>query len=206
MNTNVTEVTFQSVIFIPPYVVEQPTTAVWTGGNTVLTCTPSPAFPANAQIIWSASGENLVGDSLDGTTTVFSRPALARGGGGSGTNAITTFSVGKVHPTIKRPAALPTLDPTTPYGFSAVTGLCVQSHGDECDAHAANPTAVSNLVQIPPTRRNIHFGYQLHESDHVRHSLPGGQLQFLRPGGHLESDGRGEPAGRGACRSPTRRT
>src|SRR5512138_1088056 len=45
-----------------------PTTAVWSGGNKVLTCTPTPAFPANRMIVWSAYGENPSGAALEGTT------------------------------------------------------------------------------------------------------------------------------------------
>ena len=65
MNTNLTEVTF--VKFSPLYD-PLPTTVAWSGGNTVLTCTPSPAFPASSMIVWSASGENLSGEQLGGTT------------------------------------------------------------------------------------------------------------------------------------------
>src|SRR5439155_27029552 len=36
----------------------------WSLGNTVLTCTPMPAFPANSTIFWNVSGATPAGDSL----------------------------------------------------------------------------------------------------------------------------------------------
>src|SRR5262245_37846182 len=41
-----------------------PTTPVWSAGNTVLTCTPTPAFPANRLIVWSVFGQNVNTDPL----------------------------------------------------------------------------------------------------------------------------------------------
>ncbi len=136
-DTNVTEVTFQS--FIPPFtIVDHPTTKAWTGDDTVLTCTPSPAFPANTMIIWSVAGENPAGDLLEGTTDGFFMTGTGSGGsGGSGTNAITTFSVGKLHFYGQNSTALPTLDPDAPYGFIAATGL------------ASNRTATSVTLTLP---------------------------------------------------------
>ena len=148
MDTSVTEVTFQSIILIPPYIVDRPTTAVWTGGNTILTCTPSPAFPPSAQIFWSAYGENPAGDSLEGTTDGFFTTGAGSSGGGTGTNAITTFSVGKVHHYVQTDTGTPTLDLTLPYGFTAVTTLA--SNRTATSVRLTDPTAsVSSLSPIP---------------------------------------------------------
>jgi hypothetical protein len=68
------------------------------------------------------------------------------GGGGFGTNAITTFSVGKVHHYNQTSSGSPTLDPSTPYDFSAVTSS-FQPHGAVV---LTLPTGSgSNLTQIP---------------------------------------------------------
>ena len=152
-NTSVTEVAFQS--FIPPFtIVDQPTTAVWSGGNTILTCTPSPAFPANSQIIWNASGENPGGDSLEGDTGGLFTTGTGSGSGGSGTNAITTFSVGKVHHYQQASAGAPTLDPATPYGFSGVTSL--SSNRTATTVTITNSTAAMyNLTHLPPPSAEI---------------------------------------------------
>ena len=70
------------------------------------------------------------------------------GSSGSGTNAITTFSVGKIHHYNQTSAGSPTLDPTTPYDFSAVTSLA--SNRTATDVVLTLPTAtVSNLTQLP---------------------------------------------------------
>src|SRR5262245_45545565 len=46
-----------------------PTTDSWSAGNTVLTCTPTPSFPANRMVFWQVDGENPDGEILEGTTT-----------------------------------------------------------------------------------------------------------------------------------------
>ncbi len=126
-----------------------PTTAAWSSGDTVLTCTPSPAFPATRMIIWSVDGQNPAGDSLGGTPGgIFTTGAGSGGGGGSGTNAITTFSVGKVHAYDQTSSGAPTLEPTGPYSFIAVTAL--SSNRTATSVALTLPTAsVSNLVQTP---------------------------------------------------------
>jgi hypothetical protein len=128
-----------------------PTVDVWSAGNTVLTCTPSPAFPTNRQIVWSASGENMAGEPLGGTDGgIFTTGSGSGGGGGSGTNTITTFSVGKVHHYNQTSSGAPTLDPDTPYDFSGVTVLA--SNRTATNITLTLPTAaVSNLMQLPFT-------------------------------------------------------
>ena len=130
-----------------------PTTDAWSGGDTVLTCTPSPAFPANRMIIWSVDGQNPNGDPLGGTPGGFFTTGSGSGGGGSGsgTNAITTFSVGKLHSYGQTSTALPTLDPDAPYSFIAVTGLASNRTATSVALTLPTlPTAtVSNLDQIP---------------------------------------------------------
>ena len=66
-----------------------PVTSIWNNGSNQLSCIPSPAFPATQIIFWSVDGP--VSDSGYFTT------GTGSGGTGSGTNAITTFSVGKVY-------------------------------------------------------------------------------------------------------------
>jgi hypothetical protein len=126
-----------------------PTTEAWSAGDTVLTCTPAPTFPANTSITWFVSGENPAGDSLVGTTFGFFTTGTGSGGGtGSGTNAITTFSVGKVHYYGQTTASSPTLDPTIPYTFFAGTSL--SSNRTATSVVLTLPTAaVANLTKNP---------------------------------------------------------
>jgi hypothetical protein len=155
MDTSATEVTF--VLFSPPFDT-LPTTSVWSSGDTVLTCTPTPVFPSNAQLVWSASGQNPNGDALAGTPGGLFTTGGGGGGGGSGTNAITTFSVGKTHHYNQTSAGSPTLDPSTPYDFSGVTSL--SSNRTATNVTLALPTgSVSNLTQLPPPAAEIFILY-----------------------------------------------
>jgi hypothetical protein len=75
-----------------------PTTQTWNPSGTVLTCTPNPAFPSNKQLYWVVSGQNQNGDSLGGTPAGFFTTGSGGGGGttGTGTNRVTTFTLGKI--------------------------------------------------------------------------------------------------------------
>lgn len=129
-----------------------PVSSTWSAGNTVLTCTPLSPFPANKMIFWSVFGENPAGDFLEGDTF---GSFTTSSGTGSGTNAITTFSVGKIHHYNQTSAGLPTLDPTTPYGFSSVTSLASNRTANTITLTV--PTAVPyNLTQLPPPQSEIY--------------------------------------------------
>ena len=74
---------------------ESPTVVLsWGAGNTVLTCTPSPQFANNHYIEWNVIGQDAVGNPLGGTTGGNFTTVLGVNGG-SGTNALTTFLLGR---------------------------------------------------------------------------------------------------------------
>lgn len=62
MDTGLTSVEFLRATPLTPL----PVSSVWSGGNKVLTCMPTPAFPAGERIFWDVKGENLPGDPLQG--------------------------------------------------------------------------------------------------------------------------------------------
>jgi hypothetical protein len=131
-----------------------PTGQVWSGGNTILTCTPTPAFPANRQIVWSAFGEDPAGEQLGEPTGGLFTTGAGSNSGGVGTNAITTFSVGKVHHYNQTSAGSPTLDPASAYGFSGATFL--SSNRTATSVALTLPTgSVSNLTHLPPPQAEI---------------------------------------------------
>ena len=66
----------------------------WSAGNKVLTCTPAPQFANNHQIEWNVSGQDTVGNFLTGVTGGNFTTVLGVNGG-SGTNALTTFLLGR---------------------------------------------------------------------------------------------------------------
>ena len=143
MNPDATDAIFFDQTFNPIL-----TTPSWNIGTTVLTCTPVTGFPANTTITWFVSGEDRNGNPLGGFPTG-SFSTGTGGSSGSGTNAITTFSVGKVHHYNQTSAGAPTLDPSTPYGLSGVTALA--SNRTATSITLTFPTAVvSNMTQLPP--------------------------------------------------------
>lgn len=110
-----------------------PMISVWSAGDTVLTCTPSPYFANNHNIQWEVTGFDTLANFLDtsgGFTTV------AGVNGGSGTNAVTTFVVSKSALYRQINTAAPVL---INYQFDANTML------------ASNRTATSITVTIPTT-------------------------------------------------------
>ena len=73
MDTGLTSVQFLRATNLAPLTVS----SVWSGVNKVLTCTPTPAFPAGELIFWMVTGENLPGDPLEGDDFGFIRTAGA---------------------------------------------------------------------------------------------------------------------------------
>ncbi len=118
---------------------------VWSAGNTVLTCTPSPAFGINHNIEWIVSGSDTNGNTLGGTS--FGTFTAGTGGGGSSnTNTFTSFIVGKAWEYDQTSASAPLLDTNIPYVFEGLTSLA--SNRTATSATLTLPTAgVSNLVQ-----------------------------------------------------------
>jgi hypothetical protein len=121
-----------------------PTSPVWSAGNTVLTCTPMPAFPANRLIVWSVSGQNPNGDPLGGDPGgIFT---TGGSGGGTGTNRITTFSLGTIHSYDQTSDAAAMPDADAPYAFTANTILASNRTANSVTLTLPS-SAVSNLTQ-----------------------------------------------------------
>ena len=120
------------------------TSSSWSAGNKVLTCAPMPSFPANKSIFWTVSGQSAVGDPFDATFGQFT--TSTGGSSGSGTNAITRFTLGITHAYDQTSTALPTIDATAPYSFGAITSLA--SNRTATNVQLTLPTAsISNLTR-----------------------------------------------------------
>ncbi len=122
--------------------------SVWSAGDTVLTCTPSPAFGNNHSIQWVVSGQDTGGNELGGLPfgSFTTGSGGGGGGGGSGTNAVTSFVIGKAWEYNQTSTAAPTLDTNASYFFSGLTTLA--SNRTATAITLTWPTAgVSNLVQ-----------------------------------------------------------
>jgi hypothetical protein len=120
----------------------------WNPGHTVLTCTPSPSFPANRMIVWSASGLTPGGEPLGGEGGGIFTTGSGGGTGGSGTNRVTTFSIGESHTYVQTSAADAVIDAEIPYGFVAQT-LLASNRTANAITLLLPTAAVSNLVQSP---------------------------------------------------------
>jgi len=121
---------------------ESPTVILgWSAGNTVLTCTPSPQFANNHKIQWSVVGQDALGNFLTGTTSG-SFTTVMGVNGGSGTNAQTTFLLGKYALYRQTTNAPP---PLFTYEFVGQSTL------------ASNRTATAVTLTIPatPLRTNV---------------------------------------------------
>jgi hypothetical protein len=128
-----------------------PATPVWSAGNTVLTCTPSPAFPASTSILWVVSGQDPDGNALGGVpegSFTTGTGGGGGGGGGTGTNQYTSFSVGKGFAYDQTSTGAPTPDTNVPYLF--VGSIVLSSNRSAVSATLTLPSAsVSNLMQNP---------------------------------------------------------
>ena len=140
---------FTDATFIDPSSPFTPivTTPSWSAGNTVLTCTPTPSFPANKMIFWTVSGQGADGDPIEGTP--FGSFTTGSGGTstGTGTNAFTRFSVGITHIYEQTSTAAPTPDATAPYNFSAITSLASNRSATNVALTLASGGAPQNLTR-----------------------------------------------------------
>ncbi|MGC9944378.1 MAG: Ig-like domain-containing protein [Verrucomicrobiota bacterium] len=117
------------------------TTEVWSDNNTVLTCTPSPAFPVSTEILWEVNGQDPEGNALGGTPAGFFTTGTSGGGGGggiTGTNRYTEFGVGKAIYYSQTSTGTPTLSTEFgPYLFYADVTL------------SSNQSALSASLELP---------------------------------------------------------
>ncbi len=153
------------------------TTVSWNLAETVATITPAPAWPADATIQWTMFGETIeTADFVFGQG--FFSTSGSSSGGGTGTNAATSFFVGVYHRYLQTNSAIPALDPELSSFFNAGTLL------------ASNRTANSVTVQPPGqpvlslTRSPIalesfsFFDYATNDLPAFNAKYPGGAYQF----------------------------
>lgn len=138
MDTNAT-----SVFFLDNVAGESPDAIfVWSSGNKVLTCTPSPQFANNHEIDWTVNGQDTATNYL--TTTYGSFTTVAGLNGGSGTNTLTTFEVLKYAGYQQTSAATPAL---LGYEFYAQTILSSNRSATGITVTIPTTAGVSNLVE-----------------------------------------------------------
>ena len=92
------------------------------------------------------SGQNPMSVALGGTTSGFFTTTSGSSSGGSGTNATTTFTVGKTYLYDQNSTAAATLDPTSPYTFSAAAAMASNRVATAVTLTLPS-SSVSNLTQ-----------------------------------------------------------
>lgn len=138
------DTTATSAHFLDGTVGENPTVySVWSAGNTVLTCTPSPVFANNHDIQWTVDGQDTSGNILTGTTAGDFTTVMGVNGG-SGTNANTGFTVGKYAVYGQTNSAPP---PFLIYEFFAQTILSSNRTATNITVTIPISAGVSNLVE-----------------------------------------------------------
>lgn len=156
MDTNVTAAQFYTSTTTPPYAYFYTNAASWNASSNVLTCTPLPSFTPSAVVVWTVSGKALNGTVLQGTKSGhFSTSAPASGG--TGTNAVTTYVVGRASLYNQASVAQPTPDPVEPYLFIASTSLSSNRTANSITLTLPN-AAVTNLEQNPTALEDWNFG------------------------------------------------
>ncbi|MGH7969731.1 MAG: Ig-like domain-containing protein, partial [Limisphaerales bacterium] len=177
MDTTATEAQFIDISNpLSPF----PTTSSWNASGTVLTCTPSPAFPSNKQIYWVVSGQNPNGDSLGGTPGGYFTTGTGGGGGstGSGTNRVTTFTLGKIYVYDQTLAGTPTADTNVPYAFEAVTGLASNRTATTITLTLPANGGTSNLTQNFVAHEDYYLFYYTTSSNELETTFPAGSYNF----------------------------
>jgi hypothetical protein len=158
------------------------TLTTWNANATIMTNTPSPAFPANTAFTWFVSGQSAAGVTLGGvptgTFTTGSGGGGGGGGGGSGTNPITTFSVIKGYLYDQTNTSAPVLDPATPYTFVASTVLASNRSATAVTVTLPNGTSVSNLMQNPIAHEDYFLGEFYTDFTTFSNSWPDGTYTF----------------------------
>jgi hypothetical protein len=116
---------------------------VWSAGNTVLTCTPTPAFPSPDEIVWEVTGQDTSGNTLQGVPDGFYYIGSGGGGGGGGTpcttptHTNTSFTLGETWLYDQTSAAVPT--PAAGGAYEALAEVSLIS----------NLTATAATVMLP---------------------------------------------------------
>ena len=175
MNTNLTTATFYTSI-TASNTYYYTNTVSWNASSNVLTSTPMPAFLSSAFVIWSVSGRGLSGTALSGTKMGHFTTASTNLSG-TGTNAVTTFLVGRGNIYDQTSTAQPTLDPVEPYVFLASTSLASNRNANSITVTLPN-AAVSNLVQNAIAPEDWNFGVLNTNSAVLETNFPPGTYTF----------------------------
>jgi hypothetical protein len=176
MDTNRTTVQFYSSIPTPPYAYTYAMSNFWNATSNVLTCSPVTSFLVPTQVVWTVTGFDPNGTRLQGTKVGYFFTSQAAGGG-SGTNAFTTFLIGRADLYSQALNAQPTPNSVEPYIYLATTTLA--SNRDTTGITLTFPSGgVSNLVANPGAPENWTFGGYMTNEAILETKFPPGNYTF----------------------------
>ena len=113
-----------------------PVTLSWSASNTVLTCTPNPAFPTNKTITWSVVGSDLAGNSLQTTN-----PAVLPGG---------FFTTGSVSEGTQAQPLILSMVPRNLGPLASPTALIVFTFNKPMNPSVIAPVFIDDSAPVPP--------------------------------------------------------
>lgn len=176
MDTNRTIPTFYTPITTPPYSYSYTMSNFWNATSNVLTCSPVSPFTVPAQVYWTMTGYDLSGNRLLAPKTgyFFTSDTV---GSGSGTNAFTTFLIGRADLYSQTGNAQPTADTVEPYIYLANTTLA--SNRTTTGITLTFPGGgVSNLVQDISAPEHWVFGGFMTNEATLETNFPPGNYTF----------------------------
>lgn len=153
-----------------------PITTVWNPAGTVATISPVPFWPDNSTIFWSVSGETL--DTADPVDEFGSFSVGGSSSGGTGTNAVTSFSVMVFHGFVQTNAAAPVIDTNFGYAFQAGTVLASNRTANSVTVQPPGSSPLS-LTRSPLTPEQFHFIDTTNDLAGLNAKYPGGGYQFV---------------------------
>ena len=176
MDTNRTTAQFLTSIPVSPFSYVYAMSNFWNAATNVLTCSPVSAFMVPTSVVWTVSGFDLGGVKLQGTKVghFFTSENV---GGGSGTNAFTTFLIGRANLYSQVLNAQPTPDALEPYIYLATTTLASNRTTTGIELTFPNG-GVSNLVQNPVQPENWTFGGYMTNEAALGTNFPSGNYTF----------------------------
>jgi len=150
-------------------------------GGTVITYTPTPSWPANAQIGWDLSAVfDTSFQTIDSGVTSGSFTTGTGGGGtgGTGTNKLTSFALFKSYTYDQTSSAAPTLETNYPFGF--IGGTILSSNRTATNITLTIPVTggVSNLTQNFLRAEQWNFYYLSTNQATFEGTVPQGSYTF----------------------------
>jgi hypothetical protein len=162
------------------------TTPAWSADQKTLTCTPTPAFPSPDEIVWIVSGQDTLGNMLQGTTPGIFTIGGSSGGGGCGPapHTNTVFVLEESWLFIQTNAGPPVPEPNDPYAIIAEVSLVSNLTATAASLTLPN-TDVSNLANTLGDGQTFLLAAPETNLAELNAAWPNGNYKFTTTGASL---------------------